>query len=158
MQIPTQPRILITRLSAIGDCIHTVPLVTAIRKHYPRAHIAWATQGGPASLIQGIPGLDHVYQIERSWLRNLRSISHVRKLLRAGKFDVAIDPQSLTKSSLLGWLSGAKYRIGFTKGQAREASPWLNNHRVAPNTRHVVEPVIRRIRRQIAAYVVIQSQ
>ena len=115
LKFNNDPRILITRLSAIGDCIHTVPLIAALRNKFPNALIGWATQPGPASLIQGLGGLDELIVVKRNWLKSWRTIRYTRAHLRQFRFDVAIDPQSLTKSSLLGWLSGAKRRIGFTK-------------------------------------------
>ena len=133
------PRILITRLSAIGDCIHTVPVVAALRRAFPNAFIAWATQSGPASLLEGLEGLDELIVLPKGWLKRWSSIRQVRAELQSHRFDIAIDPQSLTKSSLLGWLSGAKQRIGFAKGQGRELSPFLSTHRVSPQTTHVVE-------------------
>jgi len=133
------PRILITRLSAIGDCIHCTPLVAALRERYPSAFIGWVTQGGPASLLDGHPDIDALIKVDRRWLKSPRSILQVRNQLRTHRFDIAIDPQSLTKSSLLGWLSGATYRTGFSRGQARELSPWLNNYLIEPRSTHVVD-------------------
>ena len=139
LSLGRKPRILITRLSAIGDCIHTVPLVHALRERFPGAHLAWATQGGAASLIEGCESLDQVIVVQRDWMRRWASLSGVTRTLRRQRFDVTIDPQSLTKSSLLGWLSGARHRIGFARGQARELSPLLNNLLVDPKATHVVD-------------------
>jgi lipopolysaccharide heptosyltransferase I len=133
------PRFLITRLSAIGDCIHTMPLVSALRKRFPSAYIAWATQSVPATLLDGYPGLDQTIVVDRNWLKSPRQIVMLRQKLRALKFDVTIDPQSLTKSAAIGWLSGARQRIGFERPQGREASPWLNTDLVVPRARHVVD-------------------
>jgi len=139
IDLPTRPRFLITRLSAIGDCVHTMPLVAALRKKFPRAFIAWVTQNAGAQVIDGLPGLDEVVVVDRNWMKRPSSILATRKRLRSLSIDVSIDPQSLTKSSLLGWLSGARHRIGFDKGQARELSPWLSTVRVAPQSDHVVD-------------------
>ena len=136
---PHHPRLLITRLSAVGDCIHSMPIVGAIRRKYPGAFIAWATQGLPATMLQDYPGLDQVIVVERDWLKSLKKIAATRSLLRELRLDVSIDPQSLTKSSMLGWLSGAQYRIGFDKPQGRELSLLLNNIRIAPTLPHVVD-------------------
>jgi ADP-heptose:LPS heptosyltransferase len=54
-------------------------------------------------------------------------------------FDVCLDSQSLTKSSMLGWITGARHRIGFGKPQGRELALVLNNIRVTPTRSHVVE-------------------
>jgi ADP-heptose:LPS heptosyltransferase len=55
------------------------------------------------------------------------------------QFDLVLDPQGLTKSALLGWLSGAKMRIGFDTSHARELAPWLATHRVSRSARHMVD-------------------
>ena len=66
-------------------------------------------------------------------------IRKVRQTLRKHRFDIVIDPQSLTKSALLGWLSGARTRIGFDRPQGRELSLYLNNLRITPQQSHVVD-------------------
>ncbi len=139
IDIGSSPRILITRLSAIGDCVHTLPLLHALRQRYANAHIAWATQKACAELIQGHPELNEVILIARDWYRSWRSIRETRSRLQSGRFDLSIDPQSLTKSSLLAWLAGARHRVGFSRGQAREISPWLSTARVTPAKTHMIE-------------------
>ena len=139
IDLPTTPRFLITRLSAIGDCVHTMPLVAALRTQFPRAYIAWVTQNAGAQVIDGLAGLDEVVVVDRNWMKRPSSIFATRNKLRSLSIDVSIDPQSLTKSSLLGWLSGARHRIGFEKGQARELSPWLSTTRVSAKSEHVVD-------------------
>ena len=140
------PRILITRLSAVGDCVHTMPLVGALRKHFPRAFIAWVTQGGPATLLHNYPGLDRVIVVPRGYLKSVSTVWRVRRELRSLNFNIAIDPQSLTKSSILGWLSGARHRIGFAAPQGRELALWLNSDRIHPRRTHVVERYLELLR------------
>jgi lipopolysaccharide heptosyltransferase I len=132
-------RFLITRLSAIGDCILTLPVAHALRARYPRAHIAWVTQEAPAPLLEGVTAIDQLIVVKHDWWKSWQSVLQLRSRLRSCRFDVCIDPQSLTKSSLLAWLSGAKVRIGFARPQGRELSRWLNNLLVKPTTEHVVD-------------------
>jgi ADP-heptose:LPS heptosyltransferase len=126
-------------MSAIGDCIHTMPLVGAIRARYPDAFIAWATQPGPASLLTSYPGLDQVVIVKRDWMKSWHQVTRLRRHLQSLKFDFSVDAQSLTKSALLGWISGARRRIGFAAPQGRELSLWLNNERIQPRSDHVVD-------------------
>ncbi len=133
------PRFLITRLSAVGDCIHTMPVIGALRRHFPGAYIAWATQRLSGTLLQEYPGLDQVIEVDRNWMKSPRQVRTLRRKLRSLKFDVCLDCQSLTKSSMLGWISGAKHRVGFAQPQGRELALILNNTRVAPTRSHVVE-------------------
>ena len=133
------PRILITRLSHIGDCLLTIPMLNAIRDHYPEAFVAWAVESPTHHLLKNHPGIDQIVSIPKGWLGKPASWRAIRTELKAFDFDIAIDPQGLTKSALLGWLSGAPNRVG-AKGQwGRELSPWLNNRLVRPTSTHVVE-------------------
>ena len=135
-------RILISRLSAVGDCIHTIPVLCALRDRFPDAHIGWAVQGGGAKLLDGHAALDELIVVPRGWMKSPRQITRLRSRLRHSRFDIALDVQSLTKSALLGWLAGAKQRIGFAPPQGREAAPWLNNVLVKRQG-HVVDAYLR---------------
>lgn len=132
-------RVLITRLSAVGDCIHTLPLASAIRARHPRAMIAWCVESGAAPLVQSHPAVNRTVVLKKGWLKSPASILKARQQLRALKCDIVLDPQSLTKSAVAGWLSGARTRIGFTPPHGREAAPWLNNVHVARTQSHVVD-------------------
>jgi lipopolysaccharide heptosyltransferase I len=133
------PRILITRLSAIGDCILTMPLACALRARYPHAFIAWAVQGASASLIECHESVDVAIRIAKPDLRSPAGWWKLRRRLREHRFDIALDPQGLTKSALVAWLSCAKRRIGFARPVGREISPWLHTELVPSRRKHVVD-------------------
>ncbi|MCG6861780.1 MAG: glycosyltransferase family 9 protein [Chromatiaceae bacterium] len=128
----TPPRILLVRLSAIGDILFASPLVTTLRRTYPRAHIAWLVQPEYLPLLEHHPDLDEVILWPVSewrglWRRRrlsalMRSILAFRKRLRSHRFDMALDLQGLFKSGLLTRLSGAAERIGLG---SREGSRWF---------------------------------
>lgn len=139
INLADNPRFLIARLSAVGDCIHTIPVVHALKRRFPNSFVAWVTQGGPATLLNGIDAIDEIITVPRGWMKSPSTVLDVRKQLRSLSIDVAIDAQSLTKSTLLAWLSGAKHRIGFAKPQGRELSTVLNNILVEPHHDHVVD-------------------
>lgn len=132
------PRILIVRLSAIGDCLHAIPVLVSLRKALPDAWIGWALEKGPHSLLQGHPMVDrfHVYprhvfkKKEGSLWSRLRLLGAFRRELRETGYDVAIDLQGLTKSGLVAWWSGARKRVGFRGEDSRELNCLLTNHRV----------------------------
>jgi heptosyltransferase-1 len=125
-------KILVVRLSAIGDIVFASPLIAALRRAYPQAHIAWLVQPEYRSLLDRHPDLDEVIVCplghwRRLWrdrrLRELMSgIAALRTTLRARRFDLAIDLQGLLKSGALNRLSGARERIGLG---SREGSQWL---------------------------------
>jgi lipopolysaccharide heptosyltransferase I len=133
------PRILIARLSAIGDCILTMPLAVALRDAFPGAFIAWAVEGAAGTMIECHPAVDRAIRLPRRFVRSPTALLRLRRQLLSLRFDVAIDPQSLTKSALVAWLSGAARRIGFARPVGRELAPGLNTELVDCRQLHVVD-------------------
>ena len=139
-RLPKSPnQVLITRLSAIGDCVCTVPLAAKIKQLWPDCQITWAVDCAASQLLEAHPAVDQVVKIPRKWLQHPRQWLRIREELRSIRFDLAFDPQGLSKSALLCWLSGAKYRVGFDYSQAREIAPWCYSKRVPRTCRHRVD-------------------
>jgi lipopolysaccharide heptosyltransferase I len=139
VKVNRQPRVLISRLSHIGDCILAIPMLNAIREHYPKAFIAWVVERPSAPLLDGHESLDELIVVKRGWLKSPKTVLRLRRRLRRLRFDVSVDPQSLTKSAVVGWLSGARTRIGFDGEEGRELSRWLNNRLVPRTEQHMVD-------------------
>lgn len=135
----TSPRILIVRLSAIGDIIHGIPILNAIRDTYPSAHIGWVVEGAGAMLLQGQPALNALLVTRKGWLKSLSEVMRIRREMRSHCFDIAIDLQGLTKSALAAWLSGAPVRIGLGGHDGKELSQWFYNKTVTPDAEHVID-------------------
>ncbi|MGD0090641.1 MAG: glycosyltransferase family 9 protein [Planctomycetota bacterium] len=143
------PRILIVRLSAFGDCVHAVPTLVALRRHYPNAEIGWAIEDLAYSLLRGHPLVDRFHLYPRRAVQGadgrvttiIRSMRQFRKELAAAQYEVSIDLQGLTKSGMVAWWSGAKRRIGFKGPECREFNVLFNNERVEPpsDAVHIVE-------------------
>jgi heptosyltransferase I len=108
-------RILIVRMSALGDIVHALPVVSAIRYAYPEAQIEWLVDRRYAGVLDLVEGLSHRV-IGRPGL--IRAIGQ----LRARDYDVAIDLQGLLKSAMMARLSGARRVIGFETSALRERS------------------------------------
>jgi len=119
------PRILIVRVSAIGDVIHGIPVLCALREAYPSAFLAWVAEGTAGDVLEGHPALDELVRVRRRWWKSPSDVWRMRQRLRQLKFDVAIDLQCLTKSAITAWLSGAPRRIGKTGVEGRELSQWF---------------------------------
>jgi heptosyltransferase I len=132
-------RVLIVRLSAVGDCIQTLPLACALRDHWPAAHITWAVEKGAAPLVAVCDAVDRIVTLPKAFATSVSQLARLRKELRGEAFDVALDPQGLTKSGLVAWLSGARRRIGFSRPVGRELNPWLQTELVASRAVHRVE-------------------
>jgi lipopolysaccharide heptosyltransferase I len=132
-------QILITRLSAIGDCILTLPVASAIKAKWPQASVTWLVGCPARQLLALCPDIDGVISVPRDWLRKPTTIWRLRRDLRARAFDVVIDPQSRLKSAFAGWLSKAPRRIGFAAPRGRELAPWLNNISYPSHEAHLVD-------------------
>ena len=132
LTIAPNARILLVRLSAIGDIVFASPLIAALRRASPQAHIAWLVQPECRALLDRHPDLDEVIVCPMGHWRRLwrerrfgqlrRGISAMRETLHEGRFDLALDLQGLAKSGLLTRLSGARERVGLG---SREGSAWL---------------------------------
>ena len=133
------PKILITRLSHIGDCILTMPMLTAIRQAIPGAQITWAVETPTQQLLKCHPDLNDVLLVPKGWMKKFACWPKLFRDLRAPKFDIVIDPQGITKSAALGWISGAPLRIGIRGQWGRELSPLLNNRLVVCHASHLVD-------------------
>ncbi len=133
--------ILIVKLSAIGDVIHTLPALNAIRRVYPGARITWLVEEAAQDLVKDHPALDRVMVSKRKrWLKRLRSrlfLSATKEVygfikeLRDTHYDMILDFQALLKSGLLITLARGKRKIGFGKGlEHMEYSYLFLNERV----------------------------
>ncbi|MGN6544736.1 MAG: glycosyltransferase family 9 protein [Aureliella sp.] len=131
--------VLITRLSAIGDCLATIPLAVDVKRLWPECRLTWVVDCAAAALLERHPAVDQVQKINKKWMKESKGWRELREWLRSGRFDLALDPQGLTKSAMLGWLSGARVRMGFDRSHAREIAPWLSTHRVTRTARHMVD-------------------
>jgi len=133
------PRILITRLSHIGDCVLTLPLVCAIKRALPDAFIAWVMESPTHQLLEDHPCIDEIIRVPKGWLKKPLKWKPLRKRLTALKIDIVIDPQSLTKSSMLGKMSGAPLRLGFDSPYGRELSSMCNTQFIKTQHSHLVD-------------------
>ena len=130
-------RFLVLRMSALGDIIHTLPAVAALRDSFPDANIDWLVDHKWASILEGNPCIDQVIEMDRGSWRNV--IAVVRRLHKA-RYTVAIDFQSLYRSAILGWLSGAPQRLGFDAHYSRESGAALfYTKTISPRREHKVE-------------------
>ncbi len=143
------PRILIIRLGAIGDVVHTLPALAALRRALPEAYLAWAVErGGAAKLLRGNPCLDKLIELDlhgwRKTLTNAETLSDIRRhiaQLRNASFDLSLDFQGLLKSALVAWLPRIPRRLGFAKAALREPqSAWLLTEQVpADDHDHIIK-------------------
>ena len=112
-------RILVIKLSSLGDIVHTLPAVAALRRRFRSAQISWLVKAQWSSILEANSDLDDIVVADTS----LRSWLNLVQKLRGGHYDLVVDFQGLFRTGLLGLLSGAKTRVGFA--EAREGAPWM---------------------------------
>lgn len=118
-------RILIVRMSAMGDLVQTTPLPRAIKAARPDAHVTWLAQSPFASLLEHNPHLDDIIVVPHRGLTVSDLVAAWWRVKR-GEFTITVDPQGLLKSACATWMSAAPWRIG--KEEAREAADFAYNH------------------------------
>ncbi|MBH2015132.1 MAG: lipopolysaccharide heptosyltransferase I [Burkholderiales bacterium] len=136
---PSPRRILIVRLSALGDIVMASGLIPALKARYPEAELSWVCEAGCVPLLQHNPQLKQVIVWPRAeWTALLKARRHLalwrevrafRTRLRAEHFDLVLDCQGLLKSGLIAWFTGAPRRVSII---AREGSHHLVHEVVTP--------------------------
>ena len=141
-------RILIVKLGSIGDIVHTLPALAALRRALPEASLSWVVEKRVAEILRYNPLLDTLIEVDTKALRRwpvsgetLLAPRQQLRRLRASAFDFTIDFQGLLKSAFIARLSGAPRRFGFAREQLREPlSRWLLTDTVAaPARAHIIE-------------------
>jgi heptosyltransferase I len=148
-------RILIVKLGSIGDIVHTLPSLAAIRRALPNAEISWVVERRAAEILRDNPILDRLIEVDTKALRRglmsgetLRAPRQQLRRLRASAFDLALDFQGLLKSATIARLSGARRVYGFSREGLREPpSRFLLSKRVnVPRTTHVINKGLELVR------------
>ena len=129
--------ILIVRLGSLGDLVHTLPAVAAIRRAYPGANIDWLVDAVHQTFLERVPIVTSIVPLRD---RTVGAWLEVRRTLRAREYDVAIDFQGLLKSAALARLSGARRVVGFDRPALREgmAAPFYTERVTVGEGQHVV--------------------
>jgi len=141
-------RILIVKLGSIGDVVHTLPALAAIRKALPNAEISWVVEHRAAEILRDNPILDRLIEVDTKALRRglvsgetLRAPRQQLRQLRASAFELALDFQGLLKSASIARLSGARRVFGFSSDSLREPASRIllsKSIRISKNL-HVVQ-------------------
>jgi len=153
LSLPEELDFLIIRLSSLGDIIHTLPALAALRKHFPQARIGWVVESKGSEILEWVSGLDRILVLPTSQRKPAGFLlkpalagffKTLRQALRSqGK---ALDFQGLLKSGLIAFLSGARTRLGFSRPNLREPqAAWFYTQTVPPfdETNHVIDKNLR---------------
>jgi len=151
-------RVLIVRIGAMGDVLHAMPAVAALRQRHPDWFIGWAIDPCWSKLLQastgleaisergpGMPLVDRCYRVPtREWkqqpvsLETLSSVRAVRRELLQEKFDLCVDMQGSIRSSMIGRMAGADRFAGYAEPRERPAR-WMYRQKIRVNAAHVIE-------------------
>lgn len=121
----------IVMMSAVGDAVHVMPIVYALKAFNPAMRITWVLQPGPAMLVRGHPLVDEIVLFDRA--RGWRAFLDVRHALSNQRFDVALALQVYFKAGLVTAATRARVKLGFDRARARDANWLFTTHRIPPH-------------------------
>lgn len=134
-------RIAVVMLTAIGDVVHTLPVVNSLRAAAPRCHITWVMQPGPLGLVEGHPAVDEFVRFDRK--AGWRGFARLRAEVRDRPVDRVLALQSYAKAGLVARLLPARHRLGFDRRRARDATWLLTDEHLPPRPRaHIQDELL----------------
>lgn len=140
MSVPVR-RLLVVRLGSLGDLVHTLPAVAALRRAHATAEVDWLVDAPHRELLTLVPVISSIVTLAD---RSIGAWLDARRELRRRRYDMALDFQGLVKSAVLARLSGAARVLGFDRRGAREgAAALFYSERVAGEGGHVIDKNLR---------------
>jgi heptosyltransferase I len=115
-------------MSAVGDAVHVLPILTALKAHAPDSRITWVLQPGAASLVRGHRAVDEIVEFDRA--QGWRAYPAVRAALAARPFDVVLALQVYFKAGLVTSFTRAPVKLGFDRARARDLNWLFTTHRI----------------------------
>lgn len=125
---PFPRRIGVVMLTALGDAVHVLPVLDALKRHRPGSHVTWVLQGGPASLVQGHPCVDETVLFRRH--EGIAAYLEVRRQLAARPFDLVLGLQTYLKAGIITGLTRAPIKLGFDRSRSRDLNGLFVTHRI----------------------------
>ena len=121
--------ICIVMMSAVGDAVHVLPVINALKRVNPGVRITWILQPGPATLVRGHRSVDEIILFDRS--RGLRAFSGIARELSRRRFDLVINLQVYLKAGIVTGFANAPDKLGFDRARARDMNWLFTNRRIA---------------------------
>lgn len=119
-------------MSAVGDAVHVLPVINALKRHAPACHITWVLQPGPASLVRGHRSVDEILIFDRS--AGMRAFAAIRRELASRAFDLVINLQVYFKAGIVTAFARAPVKLGFDRARARDLNWLFTTHRIPART------------------------
>jgi heptosyltransferase I len=116
-------------MSAVGDAVHVLPVINALKRVNPRTRITWVLQPGPAALVRGHRSVDEIVIFDRA--NGWRAFADVRAELVKRKFDLVLNLQVYFKAGLVTAFARAPVKLGFDRSRARDFN-WLFTNKKIP--------------------------
>jgi heptosyltransferase I len=136
VQVPLR-RVCIVMMSAVGDAVHVLPLVNALKRHSSGVHITWILQPGPASLVRGHRSVDDILIFDRA--KGVRAFADMRQMLASRQFDLVINLQVYFKAGIVTRFTHAPIKLGFDRARARDFNWLFTTHRIPPHVQQHVQ-------------------
>ena len=138
-------KILVIKPSSLGDVIHALPFLRAVKETFPGSRVDWVINKNLRGILEGNPLINELLIFNKDAWRNFRNlpetlseISSLRKTLRSRHYDMVVDLQGLLRSALIAFFTPAPKKIGFA--DAREGSRFFYDRKVTVNgTVHAVD-------------------
>ena len=130
-------RIAIVMMTALGDAVHVLPVITAIKRARPDCHITWILQRGPAMLVRGHPDVDDLVVFDKA--KGVRGFLEVREAMRDRNIDLVLALQVYFKAGVVTALIDAPVKLGFDRARARDANWLFTTHRIPPHDNQHVQ-------------------
>jgi heptosyltransferase I len=119
----------IVMMSAVGDAVHVLPVINALKRANPRTRITWILQPGPAALVRGHRSVDEIVVFDR--VRGIRAFTDVASAMSKRRFDLVINLQVYFKAGIVTASTHAPIKLGFDRARARDMN-WLFTNRKIP--------------------------
>jgi len=116
-------------MSAVGDAVHVLPVINALKRVNPKTRITWVLQPGPAGLVRGHRSVDEIIIFDRA--KGWRAFADVRAKLAKRSFDIVINLQVYFKAGIVTAFAHAPVKLGFDRSRARDFN-WLFTNRKIP--------------------------
>lgn len=123
-------RVCVVMMSAVGDAVHVLPVLTALKRHHPAMHVTWVLQPGPATLVRGHRCVDEIILFDRT--KGMRGFLDIRRALAPKRFDLVINLQVYFKAGIITTFTHSPVKLGFDRARARDANWLFTTHRIAP--------------------------
>lgn len=134
-------RIGLVLMSAVGDVVHALPIVNALKRHTPSSHLTWILQPGPATLVREHPAVDDVVLFDRRG--GVAAFRSIRRELAHRSFDLVIALQVYFKAGVITHFMQAPVKLGFDRARAHDANWLFTTHRIAPHApQHVADQYV----------------